>query len=535
MSTFMNKKFLVVGIILSVLSGLMIPFSTWAYSEIFALVAGKQVSVVIETIGFIIVGMIVLSTFDWLYERSLNQNIAEFNQNVRTRLMTTDFIKPSHDGVSDRTSFLNNDLDLVENNYIRQAFTIIQSVTTVVFTLAVALRGSVLLTVIFIAFGSITPFIPRLFKNKIEASSKQWSTATSRYVTFMSDLMRNINAVFSYNAFPTFVKRGQNAVSDSVQTRRKRDNVIANSNFAAEAFAYTMTYLPIGIGIIMVIRGNVTLASFVAVQYSSSWIINIFLGIARARSSMNSAKPSIDKILAYTPLDSSYLNADAQSHTSIDFSTLTMDDVSFTYAGADSKQILNDINFSIRAGEKVLLTGTSGAGKSTFLNILTGELTPSHGQVEILRASGEPRSPQPNMFSVVRQDSSIFTDTLGFNLTLGRQFSDQAIAAAMQKAGLTDFLASHGLNYVFEENGSNLSGGEKKRIELARAFLYAKNFLVIDEGTASLDPQTADDIHNILLESPLTILEIDHHIDPQMQHKFNRHLQLADGQIEPIA
>ena len=68
------------------------------------------------------------------------------------------------------------------------------------------------------------------------------------------------------------------------------------------------------------------------------------------------------------------------------------------------------------------------------------------------------------------------------------------------------------LTIWLRENGTNLSGRRTKRIELARAFLYNKTFLVIDEGTASLDPKTADEIHMILLNSPLTILEIDHHI-----------------------
>lgn len=79
MRKYMNKRSLLVCIILSAFSGLMIPFNTWAYSQIFALVSQKRVVVVIETIGFIIFGMIALSTIDWLYQRYLNKNIADFN------------------------------------------------------------------------------------------------------------------------------------------------------------------------------------------------------------------------------------------------------------------------------------------------------------------------------------------------------------------------------------------------------------------------------------------------------------------------
>ena len=62
------------------------------------------------------------------------------------------------------------------------------------------------------------------------------------------------------------------------------------------------------------------------------------------------------------------------------------------------------------------------------------------------------------------------------------------ILIALKKAGLSEFVRVNGIDYMVAENGTNLSGGEQKRIELARAFLYNKTFLVIDEGTASLDP-----------------------------------------------
>ena len=534
MRKYMNKRSLLVCIILSAFSGLMIPFNTWAYSQIFALVSQKRVVVVIETIGFIIFGMIALSTIDWLYQRYLNKNIADFNQNVRVGLIQSNFIETNEEGVSDRTSFLNNDLDLIENNYIRQAFTLVQSVSTVLFTLVVALRGSVVLTIIFVLFGSVTPFIPKIFKSKIEKKSQSWSSAMGSYVTFMTDLMRNINSVLSYNALSFFLKRGQGVIANGVENRRQRDNVIANSNFAAEALAYTMTYIPIGIGIVMVIKGNVSLAGFVAVQYSSSWIINVFLGIARANSMMNAARPSIAKITSFQPLDPNLFTSAGSTRTSIPFAALTMDEVDFSYHPENSPSILRDVSFQINSGEKVLLTGPSGAGKSTFINILIGQIKPRKGTVQLKETQGDTVAPLPDMFGVVRQSSSIFTDSIRMNLTLGREFTDEQILIALKKAGLSEFVRVNGIDYMVAENGTNLSGGEQKRIELARAFLYNKTFLVIDEGTASLDPKTADEIHMILLNSPLTILEIDHHIDPKMQRLFNRHLNLSDGTIRDV-
>ncbi|MDK6503448.1 hypothetical protein [Lactobacillus crispatus] len=76
--------------------------------------------------------------------------------------------------------------------------------------------------------------------------------------------------------------------------------------------------------------------------------------------------------------------------------------------------------------------------------------------------------------------------------------------------------------------------GERKRIELARAFLFQREILVVDEGTASLDPQTAEQIHNVFLNSPLTVIEIDHHISPTAMKKFTHHFDLENGKLVNI-
>ena len=96
------------------------------------------------------------------------------------------------------------------------------------------------------------------------------------------------------------------------------------------------------------------------------------------------------------------------------------------------------------------------------------------------------------------------------------------------------YVNRYGLNTIIEENGNNLSGGEKKRIELARAFLYERDFLIVDEGTASLDPITANQIHEVFLDSPLTVIEIDHHIPPKIMQMFNHHYDLHNKRLERI-
>jgi len=125
----------------------------------------------------------------------------------------------------------------------------------------------------------------------------------------------------------------------------------------------------------------------------------------------------------------------------------------------------------------------------------------------------------------------VFDDTLRFNLTLGLDFTDAAVPHACQEAGLLDLVDRDGLDYQIGDEGQSLSGGQVKRLEIARAILFDRELIFIDEGTASLDEQTSIAIHQTLLRLPKTIIEVDHHIPPEVRPLFDHVYQLQDGQL----
>jgi ABC-type multidrug transport system fused ATPase/permease subunit len=532
MNRYLSHRWMFVCILLAIIAGFMVPFNTWSYSEIFALIGGRNRSVVWPKIGLIIVGTILFSVIDYGYTRAINHNVAIFNQKVREHLLTSDFIQADQAGVSERLSYLTNDLGLIENNDIRQIFSIIRAVVTVIFTLLLALHNNLSLTLIFIVFASLTPFTSRLFAKQTQQHSQQWSRRVGEYMTFMSDLVKNADTVCHYNALRFFLRKGHQIIVHSVAAKQQRDNIVAKSNLFSEVVAYICLYVPIGYGIMMVLNGQLTLSSFVAVQYASNWIVNTFLSITRSRNLINSTKPMINRLAEFTPFDHQWLNSNSTSSVRHGFTKLQLTHINFAYLDSQSQTVLADVNLVVHRGEKVLITGASGAGKTTLINILMGALHPTNGQINIETSSEKVCVPTPEMFGHVRQEASIFNDTLRFNLTLGGDFSDAQIHTALKKAGLAAYAATHGLDNRIAENGNNLSGGEQKRIELARAFLYNRQFLIVDEGTASLDPKTADDIQEILLQSPLTVIEVDHHISTEMSRRFDQHATLKQGILE---
>lgn len=142
MKKFINKKYFALSILLSCLSGLELPFGTWSYSEIFSLITEKNIPNTIRMVAVITIAQILLVIIKYLNTRILNRNIACFNQNVREFLMKSNFIEISENNVSKQISFLSNDLNLIEENYLKQLFQLISMIVTIVGTSIVAVGNS---------------------------------------------------------------------------------------------------------------------------------------------------------------------------------------------------------------------------------------------------------------------------------------------------------------------------------------------------------------------------------------------------------
>src|SRR5207248_783231 len=155
-------------------------------------------------------------------------------------------------------------------------------------------------------------------------------------------------------------------------------------------------------------------------------------------------------------------------------------------------EVLSDIRFDLRQGFRVAIVGPSGAGKSTLVRLALRFWDPASGTIRLngqdirhyhLRELRE-------LVAVVAQDTYIFNDTLRANLLLARPQADEAeIEAAVEQAQLTEFVRQlpHGLKTRVGEQGLQMSGGERQRLAIARAFLKNAPILILDEAPANLD------------------------------------------------
>ncbi len=183
-----------------------------------------------------------------------------------------------------------------------------------------------------------------------------------------------------------------------------------------------------------------------------------------------------------------------------------------------------------------MLVGPSGGGKSTVLRLLRKYFKPDQGQI-LLDGTDLARIDRTDYYqhlANVEQQVFLFDDSLRNNLTLFKSYTEEEIMAAVRGAGLLPFLAARpeGLDYKIEDNGQNLSGGERARIAIARGLIARAGLLLLDEAFASLDEEVARGIEKTLLElEGVTLISVSHVIFSDTAPLYDGVFEVKRGQV----
>jgi ATP-binding cassette subfamily C protein CydC len=214
--------------------------------------------------------------------------------------------------------------------------------------------------------------------------------------------------------------------------------------------------------------------------------------------------------------------------------SISIQGVSFAYPN-QPLPVLEDISLDIRAGEHVALLGKTGCGKSTLAQLLTRAWDPQEGRILLngvsLREYQE--SNLRSMVSVLSQRVHVFNNTLRDNLLLAAPAShDERLAEVLRQVELGNLLDNDGLNAWLGEGGRQLSGGEQRRLGLARALLHDAPLWILDEPTEGLDAATERHILALLetLGRNKTLLMITHRLAGL--DKMDRICKMSAGRIE---
>ncbi|CAN5779511.1 NHLP family bacteriocin export ABC transporter peptidase/permease/ATPase subunit [soil metagenome] len=302
-----------------------------------------------------------------------------------------------------------------------------------------------------------------------------------------------------------------------------------NSEQKLTIYQVTMSLMPIlllnlmsaavlGVGALRIMDGHLTIGTLVAFQglllnFSApiQQLVDMASRVQQASADLSRLDDVLDNRLDWRFSHAPEAPADARAAGG-----LSIRGLKFGYSTADAP-LIEDFSLEVAPGQWVALVGGSGSGKSTLGKLITGLFEPQAGQILIdghsLRAWGRERL--SNIVASVDQDIRLFSGTVHGNVTLWDDTIDNdRLVAAVDDAGLTSVIEATPGNFqaLIEEGGRNLNGGQRQRIEIARALIREPAILILDEATAALDAESEYEILKAVRRRGMTCVLVAHRL-----------------------
>lgn len=196
---------------------------------------------------------------------------------------------------------------------------------------------------------------------------------------------------------------------------------------------------------------------------------------------------------------------------------LVLKNVNFAYK--NKPLLFENLNFTLKKGEKIAFIGESGSGKSTLVDMLMGLLPPNSGEILVdgRKLSAQNLKNFRQKIGYIPQQIYLFNDTIAKNIAFGEEFDEKMLERVIKQANLQSFITSlkDGANTLVGDGGGNLSVGQKQRIAIARALYLSPQILVLDEATSALDNESEAKIMSEIykISSDKTLIIIAHRLN----------------------
>ncbi|TLE12615.1 ABC transporter ATP-binding protein [Vibrio cholerae] len=367
------------------------------------------------------------------------------------------------------------------------------SLLTVIGTAIVLLWLEWRLGLFILLVNPIVIYFSRMLGSQVKHLKKRENQAFERFQNRLVETLDGIYQLRAANKEREFLNR---LISDADAVRENADKYAWQSE-AAGRLSFLLFLLGFelfrAVAMLMVVFSDLTIGQIFAV-FGYLWFmlspVQELLGI---QFSWYAAKAALKRINSLLELEEEFRPiSKVNPFTQPGEVDIEIKNVHFSYDG--ESQVLNDLSLHVPAGKKVALVGTSGGGKSTLIQLLIGVYRAQSGAIRFNGQHCDDISFDVirDQIAVVLQQPILFNDTLRHNLTLGGQFSDDALWQALEIAQLQDVITKldQGLESQIGRNGIRLSGGQRQRLAIARMVLSDPKFVILDEATSALDTAT---------------------------------------------
>ena len=373
-----------------------------------------------------------------------------------------------------------------------------------------------LIAIIMIPLASITSKIIGKRMSKISTQAQEKSGDLNRYLI---DLFKNhkIIKIFQRENFENI--RSEKFVNDLKEKSAKIAAVYIRSTPVMEILTGIMIAILIFYSGKLIISGELAINNFFSFLAAMMLAYQPVKTLTKVNVAIEQGLAAANRILPIIDLSNEINLNEDKDKLNISEGNIIFKDVNFTYKSNPENKVLQNINAIFAGGKMTALVGHSGSGKSTLLNMIPRIYAPTDGIINVDNQdiSKFSLASLRSQISIVDQNTTLFDDTVLNNIKYARpEATNEEIYQAAEQSMCTEFINNleSGYETMIGENGVKLSGGEKQRLSIARAFLKKSKIILLDEATSSLDSETEDKIQKALSQLTLnkTTIVIAHRL-----------------------
>lgn len=491
-----------------------------------------------KTIWLLLVAMIiaVLGRFILSYLRALKQDSVGYESTALERIRIGNIFKRvslgffSKNNMGELSSAITTDLSFMEMFATNMINTVVNGYVTTAVMIIALIFFCPLAAIIALIGVLVSALFLYLLEKKSKKNAPIHQKAQDNMVKSTIEYLRGMQVVKAFNQEGVSISGIRKAYSDSREINTKIETEYMPFN-CLHLFSLKLSSVGIvAVAALLTFKGYMSLSDMLMLDMFSFTIfgsVEVVNNAAHVLEVIDATLNKLDKIKQAEIIDENCEDIILQNYN------IEFHNVSFAY---DKKMVLNDISFNVPKGSTTAIVGTSGSGKSTICNLLARFYDVNSGTILI---GGEDIKKMTcdsilRNISMVFQKVHLFNDTIENNIRFGNPKAKyDEIKNAAIKARCHDFIISlpNGYQTIIGEGGSTLSGGEKQRISIARAILKNAPIIILDEATASVDPENEHYIQNAISEltADKTVIVIAHRL-ATIEHA-NQILVVDNGQI----
>ena len=394
-------------------------------------------------------------------------------------------------------SRITNDLDKMAEAFQTGVLKLFTSVGMIAGSLVMMFRFSVLLTVVFLTFMGISLLVTKIVSAKTLRSALERQQRVSDVTALVEEGYSGRVIIKAFNQEGESSHKMHKATEELAEATRKADFMINAINPAIRFINRLGQILIAVLGGRMLLTGSMSVGVFQAFFQYVNQSAEPLTEMAFMVNSMQSSLASLERV--YKLLDEEEISKDEEGFAPAGMAQGSVEFSHVKFGYSKDTTLMKDVSFKARPGQKIAIVGSTGAGKTTLINLLMRFYEIDGGEIFLdgRDTRSISRAALRKNFGMVLQDTWLFEGTIAENIAYGKPEATREEIVAAAKAARVDFFVHTmplGYDTVLSNDAENISVGQRQLLTIARVFLCDPAVLILDEATSSVDTRTEAEI-----------------------------------------